>query len=637
MQITDDDDRKPYLDWRAGEIFRANQLTLWKRVDRMFAYLMIVQWVASILVALWVSPLRWAGVISDVHVHVWAALFLGGLITAFPVALAFMEPGRAVTRHTIAVGQILMSCLLIHLTGGRIETHFHVFCSLAFLSLYRDWRVLVLPTLIVGADHCIRGLLWPQSVYGVTLIEPFRWIEHIGWVLFEDLVLTVSSIVGIRELKQDSYNQALLEQTKQLVEEAVISRTAELEIARDQALAASRAKSQFVANMSHEVRTPMAGIMGLTELLIKDEENPTKRDKLKTVFSISESLMSILNDILDFSKLEAEKLSVEMVPFSPALVAEEVGHFMMPKATTKALFLGVSCADDLPRKVIGDPRRIRQILLNLVSNAIKFTDKGEITVQVSLVSKTDAIATVRFEVIDTGIGIDMTHSDRLFQPFEQLDGSATRRFGGTGLGLSICKRLIDLMGGNIGVSSTPQKGSVFWFELPMTVDVTGNQPALEPELETDTLVDVAIAPLILVAEDNEVLTRLIRNQLIHIGYRFKTASDGKEALALYLSQRFDLILMDCQMPQLDGYETTEEIRRIEQSKGKRTPIIAMTASAMAGDRERCLERGMDDYISKPFTQAELRSVIHRWIKREQSKPAGTTSGDHEIRAEQRVE
>lgn len=609
---------------RGQEIFHANQLAVYKRTDRMFAYLMLVQWVMSVLVALWISPRTWAGTISDVHVHVWAALFLGGLITAFPVALAFFEPGRAITRHAIGVGQILMSCLLIHLTGGRIETHFHVFCSLAFLSLYRDWRVLILPTIIVGVDHFVRGLIWPQSVYGINVVQPYRWLEHVGWVLFEDAVLIFSSIKAAQALQVDANNKARLEQTKELVEAAVVERTAELKEARDQALAASRSKSQFVANMSHEVRTPMSGILGLTEILLAEEEDSGKKQQLKMIFSSAQALLAVLNDILDYSKLEAGKLSIQPVSFSPAMLVEEVTHFMVPKAIDKGLSLRTSCSDDLPRLACGDQGRIRQVLINLLSNAIKFTESGSVTAGASLLGVEGNQASVRFQVSDTGLGLEETSAEKLFQPFEQLDSSSSRSYGGTGLGLAISKHLVELMGGTMGLESQPGKGSTFCFNVPLTLDAS---PSAAPAVPGETPVNLSEAlerlsrKTILVVEDSEVMVKIIKAHLGRLECAIETARNGKEALAIYASKDLAMILMDCQMPVLDGWETTGLIRRIEATTGRHVPIIAMTAAAMVGDKERCLDVGMDDYLCKPFTESQLQAVIERWIGRQAPEEA----------------
>jgi two-component system, sensor histidine kinase and response regulator len=756
----------------ADELFVEHQQRIFRQTDRLFAGLMIVQWVAGVVAALVISPRAWAGSNSEVHPHVWAAVFLGGLTNLFPAALAFFRPGQVSTRFVVSTGQALTSALLIHLTGGRIETHFHVFGSLAFLAFYRDWRVLIPATVITAADHYLRGAFYPQSVYGVLSAVQWRWLEHAAWVVFEDVILIAACLRGVAEMRSIAERTAELgrrnaelaatRDTAVAAEAALRKAKEEAEKAKEDAEAASRAKSQFLANMSHEIRTPLNGVIGMAELLTRRGGlSDQQLRSAQVIKSSADALLSLINDVLDFSKIEAGKMELSCVDFDLRDAVEDVVEMLAPRAAGKSLEFACHLDGDLPVRVHGDPDRLRQVLINLVNNAIKFTDSGSVLVRVRRAGPGAAQAHLRFEVIDTGVGVPPDRRDRLFRSFSQVDASTTRRYGGTGLGLAIARQLVELMGGQIGVESEVGRGSTFWFtavlgtaegaaservrpagagsfrglrllavddhavqrevlrdqfaswgfdvdvasgaeearrllvsaveegrpysigviDLVMPVMngdelaaairsdprlaatillmVTSLEKPFDPEqmrrvgfsacltkplrqsqlfdAVADALakgapgaaekptsrIDVDItepAPLggvrVLLAEDNEVNQEVARELLISAGCAVQVVCNGVLAVEAVQRGGFDVVLMDCQMPDLDGFEATRRIREFEHAKSagpaatpERVPIVALTANAIEGDRQRCLAAGMDAYVTKPVDPEALVKAI----------------------------
>jgi signal transduction histidine kinase/ActR/RegA family two-component response regulator len=393
-------------------------------------------------------------------------------------------------------------------------------------------------------------------------------------------------------------------------------RQAELDLlhARDAAEAASRAKSTFLANMSHELRTPMNGIMGMAELALRHAGEPKLRDQLAKIIQASKHLLGVINDILDISKIEAERLSLEHVQFKLGEVLENLRSLVGHKAAERGLELRFDLPPDIAGLALqGDPLRLGQILLNLAGNALKFTTAGSVAILVRQEENRPDDVLLRIEVRDTGIGIAATDQERLFNAFEQADGSMTRKYGGTGLGLAISKRLVQMMGGEIGVESAVGQGSNFWFtvRLAKAAPTVSPAPTSSGANAEERLKAGFPRARILLAEDEPINQEVSRGLLEDVGLTVDLAEDGAEAVALAGRNRYDLILMDMQMPNLNGVDATRAIREI--ALNARTPILAMTANAFEEDRQRCLDAGMNDHIAKPIDPERLFEALLKWL------------------------
>ncbi len=445
------------------------------------------------------------------------------------------------------------------------------------------------------------------AVYRVrTVVGEWKWVSSEGAVVERaadgSALRMIGAYVDVTELKR---------------------KEEELLAAKEAAEAASAAKSQFLATMSHEIRTPMNGVLGMTELLLDTALDARQRRFADGVHTSAANLLRIINDMLDFSRVESGKLTLETVEFSPAQLVDDVIELVSVQAAAKRLKLVRRAAADVPVAAVGDAGRLRQVLINLVGNAVKFTERGEIAVILTALERPalddDASACrLRFEIRDTGPGIAPEALPRVFEAFWQADGSASRKHGGTGLGLSIVKQLVGLMDGEVGVESTPGVGSWFWFTVRLSIADGTSAPSTAHHLPARPVpAEPAAAVLkadmrVLVAEDDPINQIIACEFLRVLDCDASVANDGRQAVDMAAMYEFDFILMDCQMPEMDGYAATRAIRKRLAAGDRHVPIIGVTANAMNGDREACLSAGMDDYLPKPFKLAELREVIARW-------------------------
>ncbi|BEV70082.1 ATP-binding protein [Bdellovibrio bacteriovorus] len=436
----------PEAQRQVQRIFLEQSRDIHIRVDRGFSILLLIQWVAAIVMGILLTPTTWLGSFSGAVENAFVGLIFGGLFSLPAVYCVYVFPGEKWTRYVVAVSQMCFSILFIHLSGGRIETHFHVFVSLAALAFYKDVGLLGVASFIVITDHILRGCLLPISLYGVAESNQWRWLEHAAWILIEDIIL----IIGIERIRGELHEMAYSKY--QLVQ------------AREEALQLSSIKSTFLSNMSHEIRTPLNSIIGFSDILRDTRLDKDQTDYVQTIQRCSDSLLHIINDVLDISKIENGLLQIDRHKFDVKELHTDIFKIFEAKCQEKNLQLEVDIDESIPAFALGDSHRLRQILMNLVGNAVKFTDKGRVCISLQ---RQPGSGHYVWKVSDTGRGIRLENMSKLFRSFSQEDVSISRTYGGSGLGLMICKNLVEMMGGDIKVESKLGEGTTFHFTLPL--------------------------------------------------------------------------------------------------------------------------------------------------------------------------
>ncbi len=591
---------------RTAELFKEHLRNIRQVTNSIFFGLLLLQWSAAIILSFITAPASWEGANGTIHPNIWLTFVLGGALFVIPAIQIHLAPTRSWTGGIVAIAQMAFSMLFIHLSDNRVETHFHIFGSLALLAFYRDTRIILLATSLVIADHFMKHSLLQNFMHASTSGDHWRTIELAWWLGFEAVFLCIATVRSHAEMRRMASSQANLEATNKVIEERIAERTRELQAARDTAIQASKSKSEFLSNVSHEIRTPMNAIIGMTELALKTHLTMEQRDYLSTSHEASIALLSLLNEILDFSKIEAGKLMIANEDFNLRDLLHNTIKPLAFKAAEANLELICSVAQDVPTNLVGDSLRTRQILTNLIGNALKFTHRGEVAIVINVVSQTPKSAKLRFEVKDTGIGIEADQLKNIFEAFQQADSTTTRRYGGTGLGLSISNSLLRLMGGSaLHVESESGQGSTFSFELdfPLGQITLQQRPAELQKLNDRSVVVVAEN-----SRNRDNLAAILRNWGIEV-VTFASSTAAQEYFQITKGSPIEpaVLITDYKMPELSGMNLAALLRQDAQWQDLK--VIIGTSVDNIAQVSSAVGRQIDAYLIKPIMEHELGSAL----------------------------